>query len=101
MLASAPANKSRNFKLRGTTGADDESGPRSSAWFGLALLVSSSWLNPILILIPDSRARLRFLLERCPELHCDFRPAPDLCARRRRLLGCKIAANQNRLEPEP
>src|SRR5580692_89587 len=101
IFASVPRNKSRSFKLRGETRGGDESCRPSSAWFVLELQVSSSWLNPVLILIPDSRARLRFLLERCPELHGDFGAASDLGSRRRRLRRCKVAANQNGFEPQP
>src|SRR5271163_1733680 len=72
-LATTPCSKSRNFIFRTETRDCDESSRRSSAWFVLELLASSSWLNPVLILVPDSRVRLRFLLERCPELHGDSR----------------------------
>src|SRR5580693_6038555 len=98
-LASAPANNSRSFNLRGETRVGDASCRPSSAWFVLELLVSST-LNPVLILIPDSRVRLRFLLDRCPELHRDFRAVPHFGTRRRRLLCCKIAANQHRLKAQ-
>src|SRR6266481_3931868 len=100
MLASVPCSKSRSFMLRGEARDGEGSCRRSSAWFVLELLVSSIWLNPILILIPDSPARPRFLLERCPELHGDYRAASHLRSRRRRLIGCKIAANQHRIEPQ-
>src|ERR1700722_2525985 len=100
-FASVPGNKSRSFKLRLETRVGDDSCRPSSAWFVLELLVSSIGLNPVLILIPDSRACLRFLLERCPELHGDSRAASDFRSRRWRLIGCKIAANQHRIEPQP
>src|SRR5579863_3186659 len=100
-LASIPLSKSSNFMFRVETRDDDELWLRSSAWFGLVLLVSSIWLNPLLILIPESRAWLRFFLERCPELHGDFRAAFDFRARGRRLLYCKIAATQDGIESQP
>src|ERR1700722_13122496 len=98
MLASLPANKSASFMLRAETRVGDESCPRSSVWFGLEL-VSSIWLNPVLILIPDSPPRLRFLLERCPELHGDFCAPPHLRSDGGRLFRCKVAANQHRIKP--
>src|SRR4029077_235146 len=100
-LASVPCNKSRSFMIRLATGVGDESARPSPACLVLELLVSSSWLNPVLILIPVSCAWLRFLLVGCPELHGDFRAASHSCARRRRLIHCKVAANQHRIEPKP
>src|SRR5580693_1306520 len=100
MPASVPCSKSRSFMLRGEARDGDESSRRSSVWFVLGLLVSSIWLNPVLILIPDSPVRLRFFLERCPELHGDSRSASHFCSRRWRLIGCEIAANQHRLETQ-
>src|SRR5580704_4473077 len=101
MLASAPWSTSLSFKLRGETRVGDDSSRPSSVGCVLELRLSSSWLNPVLILIPDSRPRLRFLFHWCPELHRDFRAASHFCSRGWRLLYCKAAANQHGLESKP
>src|SRR6266478_2454822 len=72
-----------------------------STWFVVASCTCSSWLNPIFILMPDSPMRLLNFWCRCSELHGYLRARPDLCPRRRRLICCKPAANQNRLQPQP
>src|SRR5580765_5591193 len=101
-LASVPCSKSRSFILRMETRDGDESSRRSSVWFVFELRVSSSiWLNAVLILIPVPGAGLRILLGWCPELHGDFRASPYFYPRRRRLIQCKIATNQHRIETKP
>src|SRR6266436_2287034 len=72
-----------------------------STWFVMAPCTCSSGLNPIFILMPDSPVRLLNFWCRCAELHGYLRAAPDLRPRRRRLICCKPAANQNRLQPQP
>src|SRR5260370_21685143 len=72
-----------------------------STWFVMASCTCSSGLNPIFILMPDSPVRLLNFWCRCSELHGYLRAAPDPRPRRRRLICCKPAANQNRLQPQP
>src|SRR5579859_7642511 len=99
--ASVPCSKSRSFMLRTEIREGAESSRPSSAWFVLELRASSSiWLNPVLILIPVPRAGLRILLGWCPELHGDFRASPYFRSRCGRLIQCKIAANQHRIETQ-
>src|ERR1700721_1585938 len=71
-----------------------------STWFVAASCTCSSWLNPILILVPCSLEWLRNLWCRCPELHGDPRAAPRLRSRRWRLIGSKTTANENRVQSQ-
>ena len=101
-------NKSAQLHAsRRDAGSATKSCPRSSVWFSflelLVMLLFGS--NPVLILIPliPSAAKLRFLLERCPELHGDFSRPVGPCAPGNDgdCYGCKIAANQHRIKPQP
>src|SRR6266404_751227 len=96
-----PSNNSTSFLRRSAFfwWADGFRGV--STWFVASpRACSSSWLNPIFILMPGPLVRLRDFWCRCPELHGDLSPASDSCSRRRRLIGCKACANQHRLQPQ-
>src|SRR5882672_11003840 len=100
-VISVPSNNSASF-LRGSAFLWWGDGFRGvSTWFVASpRACSSSWLNPIFILMPGPLVRLRDLWCRCPELHGDLGPVSDSCSRRWRLIGCKARANQNRLQPK-
>src|SRR6267154_880996 len=97
---STPCNTSRSFLLLSVRLARAECFRWRSTGFVMASCTCSSWLNPIFILMPDSPEGLRNFCRWCSELHGYLRAPPDLRSRGRRLVCCKTAANQNRLEPQ-
>src|SRR5258708_8534262 len=71
-----------------------------STCFVTASGTCSSWLNPIFILMPDPRERVRDLWCRCSELHGDLCAPPHFRSCGRRLIRSKTAANDNWLQPQ-
>src|SRR6266404_2819907 len=98
---STPRNTSLSFLPLSDELARTECFRWRSTWLVMASCTCSSRLNPIFILMPDSPVWLLNFCRWCSELHGYLRAAPDLRPRRRRLICCKTAANQNRLQPQP
>src|SRR2546427_5128150 len=99
-VVSTPWNTSLSFFRSSKRPACTECFRWLSAWFVAASCICSSWLNPILILVPCSLEQLCNLWCRCPELHCDLCAALHLRSRRWRLIRSKTAANGNRVQPQ-
>src|SRR2546425_431893 len=101
-VASTPRNTSLSGRRIVTVPGRPEWFGWLSTWFVAAsgTRSSSSWLNPDFILPPCLPMWLRDLWCRCSELHGDPRAAPDSPSRHGRLIRCKAAANQNRVQPQ-
>src|SRR6266403_869036 len=99
-VASKPSNTAVSFFRLSPGLAWAECFRWRSTWFVAASCTFSSWLNPILILVPCSLERLGNFWCWCPKLHGNLCSAPGLRSRRWRLICSKTAANQNRLQPQ-